>query len=269
MGWGPVNDAPRLALESSNVVQHAGSIETLRISADLPDLMNDDDDLWASMSDIPGLDDLETSVEPCTSKPSAVALETEVTSTISNFGTIPVPYHKEVICVLQNTFGLESFRVNQLEAINAAMAGKDVFVLMPTGGGKSLCFQLPAVCKSGSTKGVTIVVCPLIALMDDQVTSLKNRNVDVEVWNSETTSNDNDAIRSRLEIDSDRKPSMLYVSPEKLCESVVLNNILQSLYGVGELARFVIDEAQCISTWGRDFRVSVSSIPCLQTSSSS
>ena len=85
-----------------------------------------------------------------------------------------MPYYKEITRVLTPTFKLESFRANQLKAINVTMSGQDVFVLMPTGGGKSLCYQLPAVCKSGSTHRLMVVISPLIALMNDQVTSRNN-----------------------------------------------------------------------------------------------
>ncbi|TFK67699.1 ATP-dependent DNA helicase [Pluteus cervinus] len=170
-------------------------------------------------------------------------------------------YYKEVKLQLQHSFGLEDFRPNQLEAITAAMEGRDVFVLMPTGGGKSLCYQLPAVCQSGSTRGVTVVVSPLLALMKDQVESLRQKNIDTFLWNGDTLYED---AQNRMY--NDPPPKLMYVTPEKLKESGVVNKYLSTLYNQKQLARFVIDEAHCISTWGQDFREAYQGLGSLRDS---
>lgn len=208
-----------------------------------------DDNYWEGMEDISMHDPQEVSQDP--SLP-ATGMQSETSSLKSS------PYYPEVKRRLEETFGLTVFRKNQLEAIIAAMHGKDVFVLMPTGGGKSLCYQLPAICTTGETRGVTIVISPLLALMKDQVDSLIRKNVDALLSNSETFGEDWQRLVTNVE-----KPSLWYITPEKLKDSGKVNDILSYLYQKERLARFVIDEAHCISTWGQDFREAVRPFPLI------
>lgn len=187
--------------------------------------------------------------------------ETEIheileTTPVSSQATPPIPakrypWTQDVDRVLKTVFQLKSFRQNQLEAINATLSGKDVFLLMPTGGGKSLCYQLPALVDTGFRTGGTIVISPLISLMQDQVSQLRNKGISAEMISSSISSIERKSILKRFK---DGQLRLLYISPEMLSKNKTMKKMLVKMGETKELARFVIDEAHCVSSWGHDFR---------------
>lgn len=160
--------------------------------------------------------------------------------------------------ILGEVFGYETFRGLQGEVVEHILAGDDALVVMPTGGGKSLCFQIPAIARQRQGMGITIVVSPLVALMRDQVKALKRVGVPAEALNSAAAGR---RARARMLRGT---TTVVYVSPERATSQIFLED-LTTLAASGRVALLAVDEAHCVAHWGRDFRPSYLALGELRT----
>ncbi|GAB4857919.1 Werner syndrome ATP-dependent helicase [Ancistrocladus abbreviatus] len=172
----------------------------------------------------------------------------------------PFEWDSQADDVRFNVFGISSYRANQREIINAVMSNRDVLVIMAAGGGKSLCYQLPAVLRDG----VALVVSPLLSLIQDQVMGLTALGIPAYTLTSTTTKEDEKFIYKALEKGGEEL-KILYVTPEKISKSKRFMSKLEKCHHAGRLSVIAIDEAHCCSQWGHDFRPDYKNLSILKT----
>lgn len=170
------------------------------------------------------------------------------------------PWNDEVRTVMKSTFKLDSFRPLQLSSINATLSNRDNVLIMPTGGGKSLCYQLPSLIKNG----LTLVISPLVSLMHDQLLAVQALQIESKMINAATPKDEVTRVHRNMSAKGSTL-KLLYVTPERIAKSKRFMSSLEKSHKLKQLALIVIDEVHCASQWGHDFRPDYKKLRILKT----